>query len=133
MGEYEDYERQVEAIRRQNVAVLEDFKAWLSEKGLVEKTISQHQQNIDFYINHFLVYEMPKGPAEGIYDIGYFLGYWFIRKTTWSSVNTIKSNVASLKKFYVFLQERGQVTAEEVQELKQTIKEELPDWLDNVY
>lgn len=129
MGEYEDYERQVKEIREQNEAVLADFKAWLTQKGLAPKTIGQHYSNIDFYINHFLVYEMPKLPAEGVDEISYFLGYWFIRKAMWSSANSIKSNVASLKKFYGFLQERGEVSAEEIQELKETIKEELPDWL----
>jgi len=129
MGEYEDYERQVQEIRAQNESVLQDFEAWLAQKGLAPKTIRQHYSNIDFYINHFLVYEMPKLPAEGVDEVSYFLGYWFIRKAMWSSAYSIKSNVASLKKFYGFLQERGEVSAEEVQELKETIKEELPDWL----
>ena len=125
MREYEDYELQVKGIREQNEAVLQDFKVWLIQKGLAAKTIKQHYENIDFYINHFLVYEIPKLPAEGVDEISYFLGYWFVRKAMWSSEYNIKSNVASLKKFYVFLQERGEVSAEEVQELKETIKEEL--------
>jgi site-specific recombinase XerD len=132
MGEYEDYECQVEEIRQYNAAVLKDFETWLSKKGLSKKTINQHYANIDFYINHFLVYEMPQYPAEGIEEVSYFFSYWFIRKALWSSAYSIKSNVSSLKKFYVFLQERGEVTADEVRELKETIKEELPDWLDNV-
>ncbi|MBE9175425.1 recombinase [Synechocystis salina LEGE 06155] len=132
MGKYEDYESQVKEIREQNESVLQDFKAWLTRKGLAPKTIREHYSNIDFYINHFLVYEMPKLPAEGVDEISYFLGYWFIRKATWSSAYSIKSNVASLKKFYGFLQERGEVSAEEIDELKETIREQLPDWLKNV-
>ncbi len=31
-----------------------------------------------------------------------FLGYWFIKKAMWSSPVQIKSNAASLKKFFTF-------------------------------
>ncbi len=132
MSEYDDYERQVKEIRQQNEAVLEDFKVWLSEKGLSTKTINQHYGNIDFYINHFLVYEMPKRPVDGIDEVSYYFSYWFIRKAMWASANSIKSNAASLKKFYDFLQERNEVTAKEVRELKETIKKELPRWISKV-
>ena len=130
MGEYEDYERQVKKIRQQNEAVLEGFKAWLSDKGLSAKTINQHYGNIDFYINEFLVYEMPKTPADRVDEVSFFFGGWFVCKAMWASASSIKSNVASLKKFYDFLQKREEVSAEDVKELKETIKEELPEWLE---
>jgi hypothetical protein len=58
-----------------------------------------------------------------------FLGYWFIRKAMWSSASSIKSNAASLKKFYTFLHERGLVSQDDLDSLKETVKEEMPEWL----
>jgi len=51
-----------------------------------------------------------------------FLGYWFIKKAMWASQASIKSNAASLKKFYAFLLEKGLVEQEDLIELEETIK-----------
>jgi len=58
-----------------------------------------------------------------------FLGYWFIRKVMWASQTSIKSNAASLKKFYFFLLEKGLIKKEDLNELEETIKDEMPEWL----
>ena len=41
----------------------------------------------------------------------------------WASQASIKSNAASLKKFYVFLLEKGLVEQEDLIELEETIKD----------
>lgn len=61
--------------------------------------------------------------------VGGFLGYWFPHKAMWASRAAIKSNAASFKKFYTFMNERGLVTDDDLQELKEEIKECLPDWM----
>lgn len=132
MSSYEDYERQSQAIRNENTAVLDAFQSWLHEKNLAESTVIKHRDNIDFYINEFLLYEEPKRPKEGVDEIRMFLGYWFIRKAMWANETSIRSNAASLKKFYDFMAERGEVTQDAVKEMKETIKEELPDWIETV-
>ena len=86
-------------------------------------------ENIDFYINEYLLYEDPVELQDGIDSVSMFLGYWFIKKAMWASESSIKSNAASLKKFYVFLHERGAVSKDDLDSLKETIKEEMPDWL----
>ena len=126
---YEAYERACEEIRQHNAGLLSDFQEWLVQKGLSEKTVTRHVQNIDFYLNGFLLYEDPQEAAPGVYDVSRFLGFWFIRKALWASEASIRSNAASLKKFYGFMQERGLVTEESVRQLHETIKEGLPDWL----
>lgn len=132
MSLYTDYERESQAIRSENFEVLEAFESWLDRKNLSESTVKKHRNNIDFYINEFLLYEEPTRPAEGVDDIRLFLGYWFIRKAMWANETSIRSNAASLKKFYDFMAERGHVTSDAVKGLKETIKEELPDWIDTV-
>ncbi len=59
-----------------------------------------------------------------------FLGHWFIRKAMWSSVNQIKANAASLKKFYTFMCEKGYIVEEHLYDLCDIIKDEMPDWIE---
>ncbi len=127
--DYEQYEIECERIREANGKLLDDFEAWLQKSGLSSATIRKHTENVDFYINEFLLYEDAEEAHEGIHSIGMFLGYWFIRKATWASASSIKGNAASLKKFYTFLQERGLVSKDDLDLLKETIKEEMSEWL----
>ena len=127
--DYEQYEIECEKIRGANEKLLEDFEHWLRQSNLSDKTIHTHLENIDFYINEYLLYEDAIEPQDGIDQVGMFLGYWFIRKAMWASEASIKSNAASLKKFYTYLAERGLVTNEDVASLKETIKEEMSEWL----
>ena len=128
-----DYDRQCAEIRSENAKLLEEFSAWLADAGLSKTTIRGHRINLDFYLNHFLLrYDPLMRPPEGVDCVGEFLGDWFIYKAAWSSKASIKANAASLKKFYAFMAERGLVKPEELDALKQQIKEELPDWLDRL-
>ena len=127
--EYEKYERACEKVKKENAKLLADFKQWLSETGLAEKTIGQHVGNVDFYVNEFLLNEDAVPAREGASSVSTFLGYWFIRKAMWASPTSIKQIAASLKKFYTFMQGQGKISADELQDLMKTINEEMPDWL----
>ena len=127
--DYAKYEKECERIREENVKVLADFSDWLTAKGLSEKSIGNHRANMDFYLNHFLLYEDAKPAETGVSEAGCFLGDWFIRKAMWASQSSIKSSAATLKKFYTFMHEKGRVTQEELDDLKAEIKEEMPEWL----
>ena len=129
MGSYEQYEKECERIRNENEKILTDFKKWLCDKGLSQRAINRHRSNVDFYINHFLLYEDAIEAASGAGHVGAFLGYWFIRKATWASKAAIKENAASLKKFYRFMSETGKILDGTLGDLKVLIKEEMPDWL----
>ena len=130
--DYERYEIECERIREDNEKLLDQFEDWLHGQGLGEKTINKHIGNIDFYINAFLLYEDAVEAKAGAYSINMFLGYWFIKKAMWASVSSIRSNAASLKKFYAFLNEFGLVENEAVEFLKEEIKEEMPNWLETL-
>ena len=132
MDEYDDFEAEIEKIQKENRVLLEKFASWLKQAGLSKTTINRHVSNIDFYINEFLVYEEPQWPEEGVLHIGYFLGYWFIKKAMWSSVAAIKANAASLKKFYAFMLEEDLIEKKEFEDMKKTIREEMPEWLETM-
>ena len=127
--DYERYEIECERIRASNTELLDDFEAWLRGSGLTAKTINKHIRNVDFYVNAYLLYEDAIEPQDGVRSVGMFLGYWFIRKAMWASAASIRSNAASLKKFYAFLHERGLVSRDELDYLRKTIKKEMPEWL----
>jgi predicted nucleotidyltransferase len=91
--------------------------------------LRNHLSNIDFYINEYLLYEDATEAKDGVHSVSMFLGYWFIKKAMWASQASIKSNAASLKKFYTFLLGKGSIDKEDLNELKETIKEEMPEWL----
>lgn len=118
-----------EKQQQENEELLQEFKEWLQAKGLSNKTVKKHVDNIDFYINEYLTYYDVQGPEEDVYEIAAFLGDWFIRKAMWASQTAIKDYCAGFKKFYKFLEEKGQVTEEEYQELLGIIKESKTDWL----
>jgi site-specific recombinase XerD len=129
MDDYQKYEEDCKAIRKVNKGLLNEFKKWLKASGLSEKTIKDHLFNIDFYINDYLLYEDANEATEGVDDVGLFLGYWFIRKAMWASPSSLKRNAASLTKFYTFMFEKGLIDQAALTDLKQEIKEEMPEWL----
>ena len=129
MDDYKIYETDCKRIRRENSVILDKFAEWLQAKQLSTSTIKNHVNNIDFYANEFLLYEKAIEVKDGASQIGMFLGYWFIRKAMWSSVNQIKCNAASLKKFYTFMYEKDYVKQEQLNDLNDIVKEEMPDWI----
>jgi site-specific recombinase XerD len=132
MDDYAKYEKACKKIRKANKLLLAEFEEWLKSSGLSAKTIDKHISNADFYVNDFLLYEEAIPARDGVDEISMFLGYWFIRKAMWANPSTIKGNAASLKKFYTFMNEKGLVEKDDLQVLKRTIKEEMPEWLETL-
>ena len=73
--EYQKYERACKRIKEDNAKLLDDFDRWLSGKGVSTKTIRKHKDNVDFYINTFLLNEDAIPAKEGASHIAMFLGY----------------------------------------------------------
>ena len=116
-------------IEKENDMLLDEFKQWLEKKNLAEKTIIQHVGNTSFYINRYLLYSEIIPAKKGAMEISGFLGYWFIKKAMWANEAHIRANAASLKKFYTFMVERGDTPPEDLEILREDIKEEMPEWL----
>ena len=124
MNDTLSYDERVRAINSYNQPILEDFRAWLEQSGLSEKTVANHVDNIDFF-THYLVYYEPLtklDEADGS-DIWMFLTDWFPRKAMWSSITSVKSYIASFKKFFNWLGETGRISPEVVADVLTTLKE----------
>nr|CAA6824738.1 MAG: Unknown protein [uncultured Thiotrichaceae bacterium] len=129
MDNYEKYEQDCKEIRAVNEKLLNEFEVSLKSAGLSAKTIKNHSRNIKFYVNEFLLYEEAIEAKEGVDEVDEFLGYWFIKKAMWASQSSIRSYATSLKKFYGFLHEKGLIEKDDLDELKEVIKEGMPEWL----
>ena len=57
MSDLETYDARVRAIRAYNQPLLENFRAWLEQSGLAEKTVKTHVDNINFFTNYLVYYE----------------------------------------------------------------------------
>ncbi len=132
MDDFDQYQQECKKIQKANEILLKEFEVWLKSSGLTEKTTTNHLSNIDFYINAYLLYEEAIEAKDGSSYVDDFNGYWFIKKAMWASQSSIKSNAASLKKFYTFIYEKGLIEKQQLANLKQTIKEEMPEWLSSL-
>ena len=128
---FEKYEKDCKQIREENEKLLEGFVKHLEKSGLKEKTIDQHYQNVDVFLNTFLLYYEANTAAEGIDMIGDYLGDFFIRKCMWSTPARTKQTIASFKKFYAYMETIGKVTTEELQDMHEEIKELSGYWIDS--
>jgi len=128
----DEFEVQTESIRDDNRIILERFEKYLKNKKLTQSTIDKHIGNIDFFINDFLLYYEPVAAKDGSSQVGYFLGDWFIRKAMWASVSSVKGNIASIKKFYQFMFETGEIEKDDFVELQEEIRENKDSWLENL-
>ena len=125
----DDVDAVMEKIQKQNEEILSDFEKHLVESGLTPKTTSKHIDNIDFYINYYLLYDEFASPDKGHYRLDDFFSYFFPRKAMWSSANSVKENITSLKKFYKYLNELFLITNDELKDMHSSIKKDKEDWL----
>ena len=107
--DYKKYDAECKKTRKQNKKLLNEFASWLRQQNLTVITVKRHRENVDLFINDFLLYEDTVEAKDGVDEIGMFLGYWFIKKAMWSSESSIKSSAASLKKFYTFMFEKQEI------------------------
>lgn len=137
----DSYEKIVKSIHKRNDNLIYNFEGWLKRSGLGEKTVKNHVDNISFFLNDFVTYQDISEDEnyttlchaeDGIKLVGEFLGYWFIRKAMWASESSIKSNITTIKKFYTFMQSLGLISAEELKDLNDEIKEYKQEWIDTV-
>lgn len=129
VDEYQEWEESCKRVRKVNARLLSEFKEWLLNKRLSEKTIKEHLYNVDFYINEYLLYHEVIEAKDGAVHIEGFLGDWFIKKAMWATESSIKKNAASLKKFYQFMYQNELVEEYDIQYVRDGIREDMPEWL----
>ena len=128
---FREYEKECKKIRSDNEEYLGIFQSELINKDLSERTIRSHLNNVDFYINTFLLREESIPMNQGCWYVDMFLGDFFIRKCMWSTPSSIKSTASSLKKFYKCMLEHNKVEKEDYTVFTEIIKDNMEEWLDD--
>lgn len=127
-----DYEKKIKENTKRNKKYLKEFEKWLNKNKLVNKTIKKHLSNADLFINDYLNYYDIVKAEDGLNEIFSFLNGWFIEKCMWSSRNSLKETVASLKKFYLYMCENNYVDINDYKETFSFIKNNMDELLENV-
>ena len=124
----EEYLKQCHDIQKNNNQLLKLFEEELEKAGLKDKTISRHISNVDFFINEFLIRAGAQSMESGIFMLDDYLGNFFIRKCMWSTPGNIKTNAASIKKFYKCMLDHDKISKEDYQFLCTCIKDSMEIW-----
>lgn len=128
-----DYDQEVEKIRAYNQPIIDEFQSWLENSGLAPKTVINHLDNIDFFSKYLVYYEpLIKLDESDGGDIYGFLRDWFPRKAMWASKASTRSNMASFRKFFRFLQESGRIDEEIENDVRDTLIEYRDEFLEAV-
>jgi len=127
-----NYEKEKNKNMERNKKFIEEFKKYLTEQGLVLKTINKHISNIDLYLNEYLNYYETTKMEDGIYEVDTFFSDWFIRKCMWATKNSIKETASSIKKFYNCMQKLEYIKKEDYKQLCEEIKENMEYWLESL-
>ena len=90
-------------------------------------------ENIEFFAEYLVYYEpLAKLDEADDSDVYSFLGDWFPRKAMWASESSMKSNMASFRKYFKFLRESGRIKKEVVDDIRETLKENKDEFLEAV-
>ncbi len=113
---------------KQNNQLLNEFEQYLYSQHLVKKTVAKHRDNIEFYINTYLLHDEIEKPEDNLNSIDMYFDYFLPNKTTFGSVSDTKSSIGSLKKFYKYLLELNRISKEDYNEMLQLIKNNKENW-----
>lgn len=117
-----DYENQCKVICKQNSSYLNIFEADL--QGLAPKNIKCHLQNVDFFLNTYLLFDEANqlSMQDGVNAIDDFLGY-FLEEKTYFTDSTKRSFVTSLRKFYKSMLAHGKITPEQYEDVVESLND----------
>lgn len=100
-------------------------------KKLSDKTIQNHVDNVDFYLNFYTVEYLEDSAEEAMHEstLNSFMIDFFPRKALWCSMSAIKEMSASLVKFYKWMNENDLVDNKDFAEFRLAVKENKDSWV----
>ena len=116
----------------ENRILLKEFEKYLYSTNLTKKTVNKHLDNIDFYINTYVLRTDIIPPEEATTFIDDYFDYFLPHKTTFGSVSDTKTQIGSLKKFYKYLVDINRLSKNDYDEMLEIIKENKQEWF-NAY
>jgi hypothetical protein len=123
-------------VYERNTELLDIFERWLREQRLSAKTIQKHLDNMNRFANGYLAdaggaLELP-GPADEAVpeDIDDFLADWLLYEQDQRPLEAVKSHTASLKRFYLCLEEAGEMPVEDASAIRQLLQDDRVYYLE---
>lgn len=112
----------LDILHQQNSLYLQLLESDLA--GLAPRTIKRHLQNVDFFLNTYLLFDeaLPLTMEEGVNAIDDFLGY-FLEEKTYFAESTKRSVVASMRKFYKSMVAHGKITPEQYEDIVESLRD----------
>ncbi|MDR0885470.1 MAG: SEC-C domain-containing protein [Clostridiales Family XIII bacterium] len=126
-----DYNKTFNRISKENDVLIASFNQSLMDAGLAESTIKKHMFNVNLFLNDFLLNYSLMDAKEGISEVISFFD-WYLRKCMWSSANDAKKIATSIKKFYKYLCDRGDITTDALSQMKEQFKERFQECIDEI-
>jgi len=120
-------------IKHENMSLIDGFANHLKDSGLSPKTVRNHVDNLHFFADYLVYYEPYEKLSDAdAGDVSSFLSDYFPRKSMWASPFSVKSYIATFKKFFNFMLINSLIKEAGYKELLETIKLEKELWLDSV-
>ena len=126
MTELEIYEKKCDAIKEENARMLQLFEEDMA--GLKPKTIDRHLDNVEFFLNTYLLRMGLNDYIKGMDYVDDYLGNFYIRKCMWSTPGNIKTTATSIKKFYQCMLKHEMIQKPDFECMCETISENMWKW-----
>ena len=126
MTELEIYEKKCDAIKEENARMLQLFEEDMV--GLKPKTIDRHLDNVEFFLNTYLLRMGLNDYIKGMDYVDDYLGNFYIRKCMWSTPGNIKTTATSIKKFYQCMLKHEMIQKPDFECMCETISENMWKW-----
>lgn len=123
-----------DAIIEENEKYLEMFGGFLEKRNYREKTVKKHKSHVDYYINHFLMYGIPKHMEEGCSAAVFgFIISRVNEKVIPASVHNIDYFLASIRLFYECMCEKKLVSRKQFKDFKEVIADLKDEMIEDYY
>ena len=127
---YEERERRRKEQLAFNETYLTGFADHLRRKGISEKTVDKHLDNVSLFLNVYLLDEdVPPLPG-GCFLMDDYLGRYLIERPAYTSPAMISESATSLKRFYKYMLEEDQIRKEDYGVVLEDIRLGWPMWRD---
>lgn len=122
--DYQIFTKYCMKIRENNSLVFEQFGRYLFEYcHLSLEEVDQHLDLVEVFLDEFLLIDTISSPFSNYNDIAFFINHWYIHYSYWSNKETVRQSGASLKLFYHFLAQAGEISANQLNDILEYIQD----------
>lgn len=115
-----------------NIRYLFSFKEYLISKHTSSTNMNTYIECMNYFLNKYLILEMKFDLFNGIDSLNDFFSFHFVHKYANGTVQRLKDFITSIKNFYKFMFEKGNINKETYEYLQFLLKEEKDNWINKM-